>query len=156
MAAICIGVAFNVSTEEIKSAISEYIPSNSRSQAMNTARNSIILDAYNANPTSMQAALSNFSQVKADHKMVILGDMLELGNESPAEHHAIIDLVQESAFEKAVFVGPEFKKAAGQRFICFAHSDEAYQWLLEQKPEGYTILVKGSRGIKMEKVLDAL
>ncbi len=156
MAAICIGVAFNVSTEEIQSAISEYIPSNSRSQAMKTVRNSIILDAYNANPTSMQAALSNFSQVKADHKMVILGDMLELGDESPAEHQAIINLVQESAFEKAVFVGPEFKKAAGQRFICFTHSDEAYQWLLEQKPEGYTILIKGSRGIKMEKVLDAL
>lgn len=156
MAAICIGMTFNVSNEKIRSAISDYIPSNSRSQAMKTAKNSIILDAYNANPTSMQAALSNFSQVKANHKMVILGDMLELGDESPAEHQAIVNLVEESGFEKVIFVGPEFKKAADQRFKCFAHSAEACQWLLEQKPEGYTILIKGSRGIKMEKVLDAL
>jgi UDP-N-acetylmuramoyl-tripeptide--D-alanyl-D-alanine ligase len=156
MAAICIGFTFDVSTEKIQSAISDYTPSNSRSQAMKTAKNSIILDAYNANPTSMQAALINFSHVKADHKMVILGDMLELGDESPAEHQAIIKLVEESAFEKVIFVGPEFKKAADQRFICFTHSSEAFQWMLEQKPEGYTILVKGSRGIQMEKVLDAL
>ena len=88
--------------------------------------------------------------------MVILGDMLELGDESPAEHLAIIKLVQESAFEKVIFVGPEFKKAAGQQYICFTHSADACQWLLEQKPEGYSILVKGSRGIKMEKVLEAL
>lgn len=156
MAAICIGMFFEVPAQKIQSAISDYIPSNSRSQAMKTARNTIILDAYNANPTSMQAALSNFSQVKADRKMVILGDMLELGEESPAEHLAIIKLVQESAFEKVIFVGPEFKKAAGQQFICFTHSADACQWLLEQKPEGYSILVKGSRGIKMEKVLEAL
>lgn len=156
MAAICIGMFFEVPAQKIQSAISDYIPSNSRSQAMKTARNTIILDAYNANPTSMQAALSNFSQVKADRKMVILGDMLELGDESPAEHLAIIKLVQESAFEKVIFVGPEFKKAAGQQFICFTHSADACQWLLEQKPEGYSILVKGSRGIKMEKVLEAL
>ena len=156
MAAICIGMFFEVPAQKIQSAISDYIPSNSRSQAMKTARNTIILDAYNANPTSMQAALSNFSQVKADRKMVILGDMLELGEESPAEHLAIIKLVQESAFEKVIFVGPEFKKAAGKQFICFTHSADACQWLLEQKPEGYSILVKGSRGIKMEKVLEAL
>jgi UDP-N-acetylmuramoyl-tripeptide--D-alanyl-D-alanine ligase len=156
MAAICIGMFFEVPSEKVHSAISEYLPSNSRSQAMKTAKNSIILDAYNANPTSMQAAINNFSQVKADHKMVILGDMLELGEESPAEHHAIIDLVQKSAFEKAIFVGPEFKKAVGNQFISFLNSAEAYQNLLEQKTEGYTILIKGSRGIQMEKVLEAL
>jgi len=132
------------------------LPSNSRSQAMQTKNNSIILDAYNANPTSMQVAIENFRHTNAVNKMVILGDMLELGEESPAEHAAIIHLVEESGFDKCIFVGPDFMEAADKKFICFPTSDDALIWLLEQKINGYTILVKGSRGIKMEKVLPAL
>jgi UDP-N-acetylmuramoyl-tripeptide--D-alanyl-D-alanine ligase len=156
MAAICLGSFFNVSPGNIKSAFSAYMPSNSRSQAMKTARNSIILDAYNANPTSMQVAIENFRQMKALHKMVILGDMLELGEESLAEHLAIVNLVAESGFDHSIFVGPDFKETASDRFPCFNNSGEAFEWLLKEQIKDFTILVKGSRGIKMEKVLEAL
>jgi UDP-N-acetylmuramoyl-tripeptide--D-alanyl-D-alanine ligase len=156
MAAICTGTYFRVFPEQVKSAISSYFPSNSRSQAVKTARNSIILDAYNANPTSMQLAIENFRQVKTKPKMVILGDMLELGEESPAEHLAIVNLVKESCFESVLFVGPDFRQAAGNTFPCFYTSEEAREWLLVQQIKNHTILVKGSRGIKMEKVLEAL
>jgi len=156
MAAIAVGTYFNVPTAETQSAICNYFPSNSRSQAMKTARNSIILDAYNANPTSMQAAIENLRQVKATHKMVILGDMLELGDDSLAEHKAIAKLIEESGFEKAILVGSDFMQVAQSKFTCFGNSEEARDWLLTQKIENYTILVKGSRGIKVEKVLEAL
>ncbi|MDO9257273.1 MAG: UDP-N-acetylmuramoyl-tripeptide--D-alanyl-D-alanine ligase [Bacteroidales bacterium] len=156
MAAICLGTFFDVPKDKIKAAISSYQPSNSRSQAMKTAKNSIILDAYNANPTSMQLAIENFRQVNAPHKMVILGDMLELGDESPAEHLAIVNLVSESGFERVVFVGPDFKSVAIDKFQCFDNSDKALEWLRQENIKDFTILVKGSRGIKMEKVLEVL
>ncbi len=156
LAAICIGTFFNVPADEIKSAINTYQPSNSRSQALKTDRNSIILDAYNANPTSMQLAIENFRLIDAPNKMVILGDMLELGDESPAEHQAIVKLVNESGFKSAIFVGPDFSMAAADIFQCFSNSDEAFLWLMKQQIKDFTILVKGSRGIKMEKVLEAL
>lgn len=156
MAAICVGTIFSIQPDDIKSAICSYAPSNSRSQLMKTTRNVIILDAYNANPTSMTAAIENMNQLKAMHKMVILGDMLELGNESLAEHSAIAKLVEECDFNPVVLVGPDFMQVAHSIFTCFNTSDEARDWLSEQKIENYTILVKGSRGIKMEKVLDAL
>lgn len=156
MAAICIGTFFNVPAAEIKSAISNYLPSNSRSQALHTKRNFIILDAYNANPTSMQLAIENLKQSAASQKMVLLGDMLELGDESPAEHQAIVNLVGKSGFDLAVFVGPDFTMAAAGKFRCFGNSAEAFEWLMKQQIKDFTILVKGSRGIKMEKVLEAL
>jgi UDP-N-acetylmuramoyl-tripeptide--D-alanyl-D-alanine ligase len=156
MAAICIGAFFDVPADEIKSAITTYQPSNSRSQAMKTKNNSIILDAYNANPTSMQVAIENFRQLNGVKKMVILGDMLELGEESPAEHLAILKLVEASGFNKCMFVGPDFMEAAANKYPCFPTSGDALNWLQEQKIAGYTILVKGSRGIKMENVLPAL
>ena len=156
MAAICLGTFFDIPSGLIKSAISSYIPSNSRSQAMKTDRNSVILDAYNANPTSMQLAIENFSRMKAPHKMVILGDMLELGEESFAEHLAMVNLVDTAGFEKVILVGPDFTKAAGKRFPCFLTSFDACKWLITQQLQDYSILVKGSRGIEMEKVLQAL
>jgi len=156
MAAICLGTFFDIPPQLIKSAISSYTPSNSRSQALKTERNSIILDAYNANPTSMQVAIENFRQVNVPHKMVILGDMLELGDESYAEHLAIANLVDESGFEKVILVGSDFKKVAGERFTSFITSGEAFEYLCKQQLKDFTILVKGSRGIKMEKVLEAL
>jgi len=156
IAGICIGTFFNVTPAEIRIAIGNYFPSNSRSQALKTARNSIILDAYNANPTSMQIAIENFHQIKATHKMLILGDMLELGDESPAEHLAIVDQLENSGFDKVVLVGPDFIAAAKGRYTCFNNSEEACIWLLDQEIKDFTILIKGSRGIKMEKVLEAL
>jgi UDP-N-acetylmuramoyl-tripeptide--D-alanyl-D-alanine ligase len=156
MASVCIGTFFNVPAMGIKLALSSYIPSNSRSQAMKTARNSIIMDAYNANPSSMKVAIENFRQIKADHKMMILGDMLELGDESKDEHQIIVNSAASSGIEKIIFVGPEFKKVAGTGFPCFLTSDEAREWLLLQQIRDYMILLKGSRGIKMEKVIDAL
>jgi len=156
MAAICTGSYFKVPVAKTRSAISNYFPSNSRSQSMRTARNMIILDAYNANPTSMQAAIENFNQMKAMHKMVILGDMLELGDESLAEHSAIAKLVEESTFEQVILVGPDFMQVAETIFPCFNTSDEARDWLRIQNIENFTILVKGSRGIRMEKVLESL
>lgn len=156
MAAICIGEYFQVSKNDIRTAISNYFPSNSRSQAMKTTRNSIILDAYNANPTSMSVAIENFRQVKAAKKMVILGDMLELGDESPAEHLVIVNLLVECKFDSVILVGPDFMNAAGKRFISFDTSEAAFAWLKDQKITDYSILIKGSRGIKMEKVLEAL
>ena len=156
MAAICVGTFFNVPSGKIKSAITSYVPSNSRSQVIKTVRNSIILDAYNANPTSMQAAIANLRQTDALHKMVILGDMLELGDESHAEHETIVNMVDESGFENVILVGPDFKNVARGRFTSFTTSAEAFEWLIKQQLKGYTILVKGSRGIKMEKVMEAL
>ena len=156
MAAICLGVYFEVEPKNILSAISNYVPSNSRSQSVKTARNSVVLDAYNANPTSMEVAIKNFRQAKSLHKMVILGDMLELGEESLAEHLGISGILEESDFEKVILVGPDFMQVAGSKFTCFANSEMAYQWLAGQQITGFSILVKGSRGIRMEKVLDAL
>jgi UDP-N-acetylmuramoyl-tripeptide--D-alanyl-D-alanine ligase len=156
MAAICLGTFFNVAAGGIKLALSTYAPSNSRSQALKTQNNSVILDAYNANPTSMKVAIENFRHIKARHKMVILGDMLELGDESPAEHLFIVDFVSKSGFDKAIFVGPDFKQVAEKAFPCFLNSEDARKWILTLEIKDYMILVKGSRGIKMEKVLDAL
>lgn len=156
MAAISIGSFFKISSTNIKTALGNYVPSNSRSQSMKTANNWLILDAYNANPSSMQVAIENFRQLKADKKMLILGDMLELGNESPAEHIAIVNYIEKSGFDMVVLVGADFTKAAKERFICFPSSSEAFIWLQDQKIKGFSILVKGSRGIKMERVLEAL
>ena len=156
MAAICTGMFFDVSHLEIKTAICSYFPSNSRSQVMKTAKNAVILDAYNANPTSMQVAIENLRQAKAMHKMVILGDMLELGDESLSEHIALTKLIEESNFEKVILVGPDFTEVAHSIFTCFRTSEEARDWLKTQNISGFTILVKGSRGIKMETVLEEL
>ena len=156
LAAIAVGTFFKVSADTIKSAIQSYSPSNSRSQALKTARNSIILDAYNANPTSMQMAIENFRHTIAAHKIAILGDMLELGSESPEEHKAIVTLAEESGFDNCIFVGPDFYEVAHNRFPCFLNSELAREWLLLQNFTGCTILVKGSRGIKMENVVSAL
>jgi UDP-N-acetylmuramoyl-tripeptide--D-alanyl-D-alanine ligase len=156
MAAICIGSYFGVAAEKIKLAIDSYLPSNSRSQSLKTEKNSIVLDAYNANPTSMKVAIENFKKLPHNPKLLILGDMLELGDESLNEHAEIVALIENLGFEKAVLVGPDFSTAAGQKFLCFSTSDEATKWLSDQNIEGFLILVKGSRGIKMEKVLEAL
>lgn len=156
MSAICIGNYFDVPAVKIARAISEYMPGNNRSQAIDTGRNLVVADFYNANPSSMKAALENFSTMKAGKKMVILGDMFELGNESGTEHRSITELVKALNFDRVIFAGPEFMKVAGENFDCFTSSAEVYEWLKKEQPSGYSVLLKGSRGSRMENILPAL
>ena len=161
LAAICIGKFFGVGEVEAITKIASYVPSNSRSQMVNTEHNVLIVDAYNANPSSMKAALSNFSSVNAEPKAVLLGDMRELGEGSVDEHKAIVKMLIESDNKLICLVGDEFKKALDEtktdsRFHWYSTSSELAYALESNCLDGYTILVKGSRGIQMEKTLPAL
>ncbi len=157
LVALCIGRHFGVSDAVITKALSQYKPANSRSQWMDTGRNELILDAYNANPTSMAAALENFKHLRTERKkLAILGDMRELGETSRAEHATIINLVQELELE-ALFVGKEFMQAAPEVPLRrFADVAAALEALKAAPPKGRMILVKGSRGVKLEEVVGAL
>ena len=157
MAAICTGMYFNIPDNEIHSAISNYTPSNSRSQAMKTDKNSIILDAYNANPSSMKVAIENFRQVKSEHKMVILGDMLELGDYSKQEHTAILELVKSYPATTLYTVGKNFLEIA-ENYHChsFLNVELLCEFIQNSPITGGDVLIKGSRGIQLEKVLNCL
>lgn len=163
MAALAVGQHFGVSFEDAVAAIEAYVPANKRSQMTKTDRNTLIVDAYNANPTSMAAALENFSNVAAECKVALLGDMLELGEESVAEHVAVIKSACSRGLCKICFVGKEFQKASAEvdpellavsRF--FATTDELAAYLSAEPLSGATILIKGSRGTRMENVIPAL
>ena len=163
MAALAVGQHFGVSFEDAVAAIEAYVPANKRSQMTKTERNTLIVDAYNANPTSMAAALENFSNVAAECKVALLGDMLELGDESVAEHVAVIKSACSRGLAHVYFVGKEFQKASAEvapevlavaRF--FATSDELAAYLSAEPLSGATILIKGSRGTRMENVIPAL
>lgn len=160
MAAIAVGTQFGVSFDEAAAAIAAYVPSNNRSQMVRTERNTLIVDAYNANPTSMEAALKNFTALQAEHKAALLGDMLELGEDSVAEHVRIASMALESGFETVCFVGSEFRKALEQildaRASVFDTSAELASWLSEHPLTDFSCLIKGSRGTRMEKVIEML
>lgn len=161
MAALAVGRHFGIGLEEAAAAIAAYEPSNSRSQMVRTGSNVVIVDAYNANPTSMNAALDNMKALSAEHKVAMLGDMLELGKDSVKEHQAI---VKKSAgiFAEVYLVGPEFGKALEgcETGTCvfrhFDSSEDLFRWLKSDPVLNAAILVKGSRGMRMEKVLPAL
>jgi UDP-N-acetylmuramoyl-tripeptide--D-alanyl-D-alanine ligase len=155
-AALSVATYFQIPKEKVVQAISSYQPSNNRSQEVKTASNRVILDAYNANPSSMKAALMNFAGMKADKKMLILGDMLELGNESGVEHRAVIQLIKDNGFAEVILVGPEFQMVQDSNLVTFRDISSATEWLRQHPVSGYTILVKGSRGIKMEKIMEVL
>ena len=163
MAAIAVGKQFGVSSEEAVAAISAYVPANKRSQMTKTERNTLIVDAYNANPTSMAAALDNFSNVSAEQKVALLGDMLELGSESLSEHVTAIRSACSRGLSMICFVGKEFQAASAEvpadmlanaRF--FATSDELAAFLGENPLSGAVVLIKGSRGTRMENVIPVL
>ena len=171
MAAIAVGIHFGVSLEEAVKAIEAYVPANKRSQMTKTERNTLIVDAYNANPTSMAAALDNFSNVTAGCKVALLGDMLELGDESVAEHVAVIKSACTRGLAHVCFVGKEFQAASAAlseelgadaaaemlsaaRF--FTTSDELAAYLAAEPLSEATILIKGSRGTRMENVIPVL
>lgn len=180
MAAIAVGREFGISLQEVAGAIASYIPSNNRSQLVRTERNTLIVDAYNANPTSVNAALDNFSMLNAPDKAVMLGDMLELGDFSEKEHLDIVTRVKNMGV-RAFFVGKEFGKAleqskstavaGGSGYVAdgkpdagvseaeplhFNTSVELASWLEANPLDGCMILVKGSRGTRMEKVIPVL
>lgn len=155
LAAAAIGRYFGVSDDDISSALVSYLPHNNRSQLKETADNKLIVDAYNANPTSMMAALKDFRQVEAPHKMVILGDMKELGEASREEHQKVVDYLKECGFDRVVLVGPEFA-AATHSYQTFQHVDEVLADIRMHKPQGYYILIKGSNSMKLSQLPEYL
>ncbi len=152
LCAVTIGKYFSVPEEKIKSAIENYAPSNSRSQLIQRGTNSIILDAYNANPTSMKAAIENFAHLSATKKVLMLGGMMELGAESIEEHTGIANLIKQYHWDEVVLVGGDFAKI-DHGFHFFANSTEAKIWFDEQGFENTHILIKGSRSMQMERIL---
>ena len=155
LAAVTIGRFFDVAPEKINAALTEYAPQNNRSQLKKTADNTLIIDAYNANPTSMMAALENFRNMTATHKVVILGDMRELGAESAAEHQKIVDYIGTCAFGNVLLVGEQFA-AAQHPFNTYANAPELIKELQAHKLQDAMILIKGSNGIKLSRVVDYL
>ena len=171
MAALAVGQHFGVSFEDAVAAIEAYVPANKRSQMTKTEKNTLIVDAYNANPTSMAAALENFSNVASDCKVALLGDMLELGEESLAEHVAVIKSACSRGRAHVYFVGNEFLTASGalgselgaeaavqllSNADFFSTSDELAAHLASEQLSGATVLIKGSRGTRMENVIPSL
>ena len=153
LAAITIGLFFGVEAAKINEALAGYTPQNNRSQLKKTNDNTLIIDAYNANPTSMMAALQNFRNMEVPHKMLLLGDMRELGAESAAEHQKIADYIKECDFEEVWLVGEQFA-AAEHSFKTYPNVQEVIKELETNKPKGYTILIKGSNGIKLSSTVD--
>jgi UDP-N-acetylmuramoyl-tripeptide--D-alanyl-D-alanine ligase len=152
--AVAIGKYFSVPDEEIRNAIENYQPSNSRSQLLQDGSNQIILDAYNANPSSMKLAIENFARLQAADKVLMLGAMAELGAESLEEHQAIVDLIGKYRWKEVVLVGGDFLKLS-HPYRSFPDSLEAKQWYTAQHFTNTHLLVKGSRSMKMEKILEA-
>jgi UDP-N-acetylmuramoyl-tripeptide--D-alanyl-D-alanine ligase len=156
LAAVAIGKYFEVANESIVEAIGNYKPVNNRSQLTHTPNNKLFVDCYNANPSSTELSLLNFFEVKASAKLVILGDMLELGDEAENEHRKMIELLVSNKC-KAILVGPVYHKLAQQYGITsFENVAELNNYLEGHRPKEYTILIKGSRGIQLEKAIDKL
>lgn len=157
MAAACVGSHFGVDMPTIVSALENYKPSNNRSQFISTPSNKLIVDAYNANPTSMKAALDNFISLKSDNeKALILGDMLELGKDSEAEHGKIVEMIAASGIKKVMLVGQNFASVAKNGMSTFKNADELIPVLTDNKLNGCLILIKGSNSMKLTKVVEYL
>ena len=157
LAAITIGLKFGVTEQDASDAVANYKPQNNRSQFTETSRNHLVVDAYNANPTSMAAALENFSMIKARDKMLILGDMRELGEASEPEHRKIVEEIRKYGFTLVWLVGSEFARVAdGCGFRLFADVDEVNKALESEKVTGKTILIKGSNSIGLTKTITNL
>jgi UDP-N-acetylmuramoyl-tripeptide--D-alanyl-D-alanine ligase len=156
-AAITIGKYFNIEDLDIKEAIENYIPSNNRSQLVEKNGNHIILDAYNANPSSMNAALTNFIQLESTSKIAILGDMFELGKESLDEHKKIVESLKKEQNINIYFIGKDFYfNKVSDKHLFFFESYEEFSKNYIKKPQNSTILIKGSRGMALERTLELL
>ncbi len=157
LAAISIGAFFGLTEEQIHAGIEAYVPANMRSQWIETGRNSLFLDAYNANPSSMELAIRHFAELKLPQPIVILGDMFELGAYSAEEHLAIIKLVEELALEKVIFVGKDFlafSKESG--FLFFLEVNLLKEYLILHPLTGCQVMIKGSRGMQLERLVELL
>ncbi len=153
LAAVCIGKTFQVAEDKMKTALESYQPSNSRSQLIHLNNNTIVLDAYNANPSSMKVAIENFAKMPGDKKVLMLGGMMELGEDTLAEHQKIIQLIRQYPWMHVVLVGDAFKNLAEE----YLHVDSALtarEWFHKAALQGVQVLIKGSRSYQMEKVLE--
>ncbi|MDE6347584.1 MAG: UDP-N-acetylmuramoyl-tripeptide--D-alanyl-D-alanine ligase [Bacteroides sp.] len=155
LAAATIGRFFGIETEKIDRAIAGYTPQNNRSQLKKTADNTLIIDAYNANPTSMRASIGNFRHMQADDKLLILGEMGELGKESAEEHQKLVDYLEESGFEHVILVGAKFA-ATRHDYPTYPTVNELIEALQQQKPCRKTILIKGSHYTKLSTIVEYL
>jgi UDP-N-acetylmuramoyl-tripeptide--D-alanyl-D-alanine ligase len=153
LCAVTIGNYFGVPPTKIQSAIETYTPSNSRSQWIKWGNNEVILDAYNANPSSMKVAIENFAQLPGSAKILMLGAMMELGETSVAEHQALLNQIQQYPWEEVVLVGGDFSNLS-HSYHYFTDSNLAKEWLRSKNPQNVQILLKGSRSMKMEKVIE--
>jgi UDP-N-acetylmuramoyl-tripeptide--D-alanyl-D-alanine ligase len=153
LAAFAVGKHFGVDETKIVTALEGYAPSNSRSQLIEKDGNRIILDAYNANPSSMRAAIENFHKISAGDKVLVLGAMAELGAESLKEHREIVNLIEKYRWKDVALVGGDFLKIETP-FKTFGDSAEAAKWLHANRFKNTYLLVKGSRSMRMEKVLE--
>lgn len=158
LAAIAIGKKMGIDDVDIINAINSYQPNNNRSQLIHTKNNTVYMDAYNANPSSMEVSIQNFSKLNASDKLLILGDMLELGNDTLTEHQQVINQIKNEKFNKVWLVGKHFAQAAenNNQFTYFDNVDEVINFIQNNLVIGYTILIKGSRGIRLEKITDFL
>jgi len=157
LAAIAVGLRFDISPDKINQAIELYKPDNNRSQQLKTESNQIVLDAYNANPASMKEAILSFKEFNPENPWLILGDMFELGHISLNEHQLVIDLLKKESFEKVLLVGNDFYQLKNTHsFISFETTEEAMDYLAENTIRDASILIKGSRGMELEKLIEVL
>lgn len=156
MAAISAGCHFNIEKSLIIEALENYTPTNNRSQFIKSEKNEIVMDAYNANPVSMSHAIKNFRNISSENTLLILGDMRELGKDSEKEHQVILSLIKELEFKNVILVGEEFKKTAGTDFTTFTNVEELLAFINDNDISGKKILIKGSNGIHLEKIVNAL
>jgi UDP-N-acetylmuramoyl-tripeptide--D-alanyl-D-alanine ligase len=156
--AICIGEYFKIKDTDIIKAISGYKPENNRSQLSKTEKNTLVIDAYNANPSSMELSIINFLKIKAQKKLLILGDMFELGKLSKEEHRKIVDLLINNGFKNVMFVGQNFYelKNNSTNFLFFENTTNLIEYLILKNIANNTILLKASRGVQLEKVIPYL
>jgi UDP-N-acetylmuramoyl-tripeptide--D-alanyl-D-alanine ligase len=156
MAAVCAGLHFGIPVTDIINAMNEYIPVNFRSQFKKTGNNQYLLDFYNANPSSMEMALKNFKKlrIRGLKKVVVLGEMLELGNESVKEHLHVLRLLKSSGFKEVYLVGKGFDLDLPGKFRYFETSELLKEYFAKNQMSNSLILIKGSRGVKLEKILE--
>jgi UDP-N-acetylmuramoyl-tripeptide--D-alanyl-D-alanine ligase len=152
MAAVVIGKHLNMNDELIQKGIEEYIPQNNRSQVIKKDHNTIYLDAYNANPSSLEAALRNFAAMDMPHKIAIIGDMFEMGSFAQQEHANMISFCNTLGLEKVWLVGDEFSKQSAEGMLQFVTTADAIVYLKQQNLSGKNIFIKGSRGMKLESL----
>lgn len=157
LAAICIGNYFHIPDLDIKEAIESYHPTNNRSQVVKTKNNKVIMDSYNANPTSMQTAINNFGEYNANNKVLILGDMFELGKASTREHGVVLSQIQNYNFEQVILVGDIFNNYKEKEDILFfINTNELIDFIKKNPIKNKLILIKGSNGMKLDTILEHL